>query len=130
LRSVILTAYHGSVFIGNEIFQNELFRLGGFQLLRGFDEQSIYASQYHVGTLEYHYLLSQNSFFYLFIDGSYVQNEIAIPVLNDFPYGIGAGVNFETKAGIFALSYAVGAQQNNPIEFRAAKIHFGYVNYF
>ena len=129
-RSVILTAYHGAAFISHEIFQNELFRIGGFQLLRGFDEQSIYASQYHIGTVEYHFLLAQNSFFYLFFDGAYVQNQSITPVDNDFPYGFGAGVNFETKAGIFALSYALGAQQNSPIAFRSAKIHFGYVNYF
>ncbi len=129
-RSVFLLAYHGAMIISHDILQNELFRIGGFQLLRGFDEQSIYASQYHVATLEYHYLLSLNSYFYLFFDGSYLQNQTTIPVDNDFPYGFGAGVNFETKAGIFALSYAVGAQQSNPIQFRAAKIHFGYVNYF
>lgn len=128
-RSVVMAGYHGAVLISNDILQNELFRIGGFQLLRGFDEQSIYASQYHVATLEYHYLLGQNSFFFVFTEGAFVQNQLASDE-DDYPYSFGAGMNFETKAGIFTMSYAVGAQQNNPVQFRSAKIHFGYVNYF
>ena len=49
---------------------------------------------------------------------------------SDFPFGIGAGINFETKAGIFGLNYALGSQNNNPLSIKNAKIHFGYVNYF
>jgi len=129
-RSVIMAAYHGAGIFSNKIFENELYRIGGFQLMRGFDEQSIYASQYHILTAEYHYLLAQNSFFYLFFDAAYVRNKSLTPPTDDFPYGFGTGINFETRAGIFAVSYALGAQQNNPIQFRTAKIHFGYVNYF
>ena len=127
---VIQTSYHGGWFMSDPIFQNELFRIGGLALLRGFDEQSVYVSQYHIATVEYHYLLGQNSFFYVFFDGGYTENESVSPHINDTPFGFGAGIDFETRAGIFALSYALGRQQGNPIEFRAAKIHFGYVNYF
>lgn len=129
-RSVLLAAYHGAALVSNDLFENELFRIGGLQLLRGFDEQSIYASQYHIATLEYHYLLGQNSFFFGFAEGAFVQNQLAVSDEIDYPYSFGAGMNFETKAGIFTMSYAVGSQQNNPIQFRSAKIHFGYVNYF
>jgi hemolysin activation/secretion protein len=129
-RSVIQASYHGAAIFSNKIFQNELFRIGGFHLLRGFNEQSVLASQYHIGTIEYHYLLGQNSYFYLFFDGAYVVNESLSPVTYDTPIGFGAGINFETRAGIFGVNYALGQQQNNPIQFRNAKIHFGYVNYF
>ena len=129
-RSVIQTSYRGAAIFSNQIFQNELFRIGGFQILRGFNEQSVFASQYHIGTVEYHYVLGQNSFFYLFVDGGYVQNKSLSPSRSDQPVGFGAGINFETRAGIFGVSYALGTQQNTPIEFRNAKIHFGYVNYF
>jgi len=129
-RSVIQASYHGAAIFSNKIFQNELFRIGGFHLLRGFNEQSVYASQYHIGTIEYHYLLGQNSYFYLFFDGAYVVNESLSHSTNDTPIGFGAGINFETRAGIFGVNYALGQQQNNPIQLRNAKIHFGYVNYF
>jgi len=129
-RSTFKTSYHGAALISKKILTNELFRIGGFALLRGFDEESIYASQYHIGTAEYHYLLGQNSFFFLFFDGSYVVNEGAVPASYSTPLGFGAGINFETRAGIFEVSYALGKVDNAAIEFRSAKIHFGYLNYF
>lgn len=129
-RSAFQLSYRGAAIISKKVFQNELFRIGGFHLLRGFNEQSIFASQYHIGTAEYHYLLGQNSFFYLFADGAYVENTSASIATYDTPFGFGAGINFETRAGIFGVNYALGSQQNNPLEFRNAKIHFGYVNYF
>ncbi|MEP7127548.1 MAG: BamA/TamA family outer membrane protein [Chitinophagales bacterium] len=129
-RSSFMMAYHGGAIIGEKIYANERYYLGGFHLLRGFDEQSILATQYHILTAEYHYFLSRNSFLYIFFDGSYVEDRSFDPLTHDTPFGFGAGFNFETKAGIFGLSYALGHKQNNPIEFRAAKIHFGYVNNF
>lgn len=129
-RSTFLAAYHGGAIIADKIYANERFLLGGFRLLRGFDEHAILATSYHVFTGEYHYFISRNSFFYLFFDGSYVEDRAVEPLIHDTPYGFGAGFNFETKAGIFGVSYALGHQQNNPIELRAAKLHFGYLNNF
>ncbi len=41
---------NGGWFQSPDIFRNELFQIGGYKLLRGFDEESIYASSYAVGT--------------------------------------------------------------------------------
>jgi hypothetical protein len=49
---------------------------------------------------------------------------------HDIPYSFGAGISFQTKAGIFSMNYALGSEQGNPIQFRGAKIHFGFINYF
>ena len=37
---------------------------------------------------------------------------------------------FETKAGIFNISYAAGKRDDQKFNLRQAKIHLGYVNYF
>ncbi len=68
-QSTLKTEINGGVFQSENIFRNELFQIGGFKLLRGFDEGSQYLSQYALGTLEYHYLISLNSYFYTFVDG-------------------------------------------------------------
>jgi hypothetical protein len=47
-----------------------------------------------------------------------------------FPFGFGAGISLETKAGWFSLSYALGKPADEKLDFRAAKIHFGYLNRF
>jgi len=112
------------------LFFSELFRLGGIRSLKGFDEQAIFASSYGIINTEIRYLLQQNSHVMLFWNGAWYQNIIRKPTIEDTPYGFGAGLNFETGAGIFSLYYAVGTQFNNSIEFNKAKIHFGFVNYF
>ncbi|MFI5170849.1 MAG: BamA/TamA family outer membrane protein [Chitinophagales bacterium] len=129
-RNTILLQARGASMISDLILQNELFRIGGNALLRGFDEQSIFVSDYYIFTTELRYLLSQNSYASLFADGGYVKNRSNGQTISDTPFGFGAGISFETKAGIFGLSYALGMQQNNPISLKNTKIHFGYVNYF
>lgn len=112
------------------LFFSELFRLGGIRTLKGFDEQAIFASSYGIVNTELRYLLQQNSHVMLFWNGAWYQNKIRQPLVEDMPYGFGAGLNFETGAGIFSLYYAVGKQFNNSIEFNKAKIHFGFISYF
>jgi outer membrane protein assembly factor BamA len=129
-RSAIKTAFNAGALIAENIFLNEMYRLGGTKLLRGFDEESIFSSAFGVITAEYRFLLAQNSYFNLFADGAYTQYKTVNEVRHDFPFGFGAGMAFGTKAGVFSVSYALGRQQQNPINFRAAKIHFGYVNLF
>lgn len=129
-RTTILLQARGGSIINDQVLENELFRLGGNALLRGFDEQSVLSSTYHILTAEYRFLFLQNSYAGVFFDGGYVEDKSALPVITDYPYGFGAGVSFETKAGIFGLSYALGSRRDNPILIKNAKIHFGYLNYF
>ncbi|MEZ4947969.1 MAG: hypothetical protein R2784_01015 [Saprospiraceae bacterium] len=98
--------------------------------MRGFDEEAIFSTHYLVSTLEYRILTGQNSYFFAFFDGAVTRNFIRDKNETDYPIGFGAGLTFETQAGIFGLSYALGRQQGNPIDFRAGKIHFGYVSLF
>lgn len=112
------------------LFRNELFRIGGLKTLRGFDEESIYASSYAIGTIEWRFLLDENSYFFLFTDGCWYENNSQNTFITDRPYGFGTGLTFETKAGIFALTYALGSQFGQPINFRDGKIHVGFVGLF
>ncbi len=130
-RGAFKTSVQGAAIIGETpIFRNEQFRLGGNQLLRGFDEESLFATNYAVGTLEYRYLIGQNSYFFVFGDIGYLQNKTNENDFSNRPIGVGAGMTFETKAGIFGISYALGKLEDAAFEFRAAKVHFGFVSLF
>lgn len=109
------------------LLQNELYRIGGLSTLRGFDEESIYASVYGIGTSEFRFLFEKNSAVFTFFDKASYQN---IKGKVDNPYGFGVGIEFQTGAGIFSLTYALGRQFNNPIEVKNARIHFGFINRF
>jgi len=130
-RSAIKTALEGGVIISEKpIYQNEQYRIGGNRLLRGFDEESIFSTLFTVLTLESRFLLNTNSFFYLFGDFAYTENRTATQRVFDKPFGFGLGTSFETSAGIFGISMAVGSQQGNALDFRNPKIHFGYISLF
>jgi hemolysin activation/secretion protein len=129
-RSTIKVGAQAAFINGPSIFQNELFRIGGLKTLRGFDEESIFTSTYAILTLEYRLLLEQNSYLFVFGDQAFYEKALVNNYLKDHPIGFGAGLSFETKAGIFSISYALGKQFDNPIQLRSGKIHFGLVNYF
>lgn len=130
-RSTLKTGIASAILISEQqFFDNELFRIGGNRNLRGFDEESIFTSAYHIFTLEYRLILSQNSFLSTFLDYGYVKSnqEGEDDWIN--PMGLGAGLNFETGAGIFGVSTAVGKTEDEPFNFRSAKIHFGFISLF
>lgn len=115
---------------GSNLFENELHRIGGNISLRGFDEESIFASSFAIINLEYRFLTEENSFLFLFGNGAWYENVAMNRNIRDLPYGFGAGTSFETRAGIFTISYALGSQFGNPIAFRTAKVHFGITSLF
>ena len=129
-RSVIKLGTQNGYTYNENLFDNEMLRIGGLHTLRGVDEESIFASFYSITTIEYRFILEQNSFLYLFTDGAFWEKRTANAYSLDRPYSFGVGMNFETNAGIFSISYAVGKQFDNPIQFRSAKIHFGFINFF
>ncbi len=134
-RGVVKTGLQGAALIASEpVLANEQLRIGGNQLLRGFDEEGIFATNYGLATLEYRFLLSTDSYLYTFFDYARVDNSS----LNSSPdvdpvvwyQGLGAGITFETRAGLFGLSLAFGKQGSMPFDFGAPKVHFGYVSLF
>lgn len=129
-RNTLLFSSENAWTISPNLFTNELHRIGGLRSLRGFDEESIYASAYSILTAEVRYLLETNSYASLFWNGAYYEANLPDEFVHDFPYGFGAGVSFETKAGIFSLNYALGSQKGNPIQVRNGKIHFGFTSFF
>lgn len=129
-QTVLLLQMRGGALVYDQLLANELYRLGGNKLLRGFDEQSLPVSDYHLGTIEWRYLLGARSYAGLFVDAGYLSNRTISEHNVLHPVGFGATVRFETKAGIFGLTYALGGTELSPVAFKNTKVHFGYINYF
>ncbi len=128
-NAIVNLGFKGGAVFADEIFTNEVYRIGGQKTLRGFNEQSVFATSYAISTVEYRYLLDRSSYLFLFSDIGYVENvSLNVPTYNT-PIGFGVGLAFNTSAGFFNVSYAYGSF-NGPVDFRAAKVHFGYTNYF
>lgn len=128
-RHVLKVSAGFETYYAPQVFQNELYRFGGLNSLRGFNEDELYASTKLSTTLEYRFLVDKNSNAFVFYDQSFYENR-AVSYKKDHPFGIGTGFSFGTKLGIFTISYAVGKQLSNPLDMRLSKIHFGYTAYF
>lgn len=129
--STFKAALNTGIYSSPAIFRNEVFQIGGYKLLRGFDEESIYATQYAVLTAEYRFLTSLNSYIFGFVDAGNTKTTYQSINSNNFFTSAGVGIVYETKAGLLNLSLALGKRNDVPFNIRqASKIHFGYINYF
>ena len=129
-QSTLKGSLQGGLIQTKDVFKNEIFQIGGYKLLRGFDEESIFATHYAVATAEYRYLIGINSFLFGFTDFGYARNNSFTDKMDHTYLGLGMGIAFETKAGIFNLTYAVGKRNDTNLNLRQSKIHFGFVSLF
>lgn len=129
-QSAIKTALQSGFLFTNTYLKNEVFQIGGYRLLRGFAEGSIFADKYAVGSLEYRYLVQKNAFFSVFSDVGVTGYEVGGMKQSDFFVSGGAGLSMEMNNIILNIAYALGKQSREKIDFRQSKIHIGFVALF
>ncbi len=128
-RQTLKLANSNALIQSENLRVNELYKIGGFKTLRGFDEQSLFASFYNISTIEYRLLFEQYSYIGAFYDIAQVVNADEITETGVYQ-SFGLSFNFSTKAGVFGLSYAIGKNESSEFKFDEAKIHFGYMAVF
>jgi len=128
--STLKTSLHAAGMYGRQLYLNELYQIGGIKTLRGFDEESIFASSYAIGTIEYRYLLDRSSNIFSFIDLAIVQKNIMGKRTNSNFLGAGLGLNFKTRSGMFTLAYALGKSDQQAFGIKSSKIHLGFSTMF
>jgi hemolysin activation/secretion protein len=112
------------------VFANIIFNYIPIKTLRGFDEESFYASEYAIATVEYRYLIGSASYLFSFIDAAHLGRKSVQGNMQGKYAGVGVGLALETKSGLFSLAYAAGKNKDLPVNFRESKIHFGFVSLF
>jgi hemolysin activation/secretion protein len=129
-QSTIRLALQSGWLMGEKPLRNELYQVGGIKTLRGFDEESIFASGYFIGTVEYRYHIAETSHLFAFADLAHVEQRSYADRSKERFAGLGMGLTFETKSGLFSLAYAAGKREGLPLNWRESKIHFGFVSLF
>ena len=107
---------------------NELFRFGGINSIRGFNENSIDASFYSVLNSEYRYQFNQDIYVHSIIDFAYFENKII--ALKQKLYSFGVGIGLQTGTSIIKFSIANGNAENQNFNFSNTKIHIGISSKF
>ena len=128
--------YKNSIYIKNNTkllnsenyLTNELFRFGGINSIRGFNENSIDASFYSVLNSEYRYQFNQDMYVHSIIDFAYFENQII--VLKQKLYSFGVGIGLQTGTSIIKFSIANGNAENQNFSFSNTKIHIGISSKF
>lgn len=120
---------NAGVYQSVNFFRNELFQIGGNRLLRGFDEESQFVSQYGVGTVEFRLLTGLNSNFFGFVDGGWGKYPLEKKQVHTY-ISTGAGLSFQPKAGLINVTWAIGKRDDTEFNLRQSKIHIGFVSFF
>jgi len=130
-RSLFLfgRVYAGKM-VNDQLFLNDLYRIGGLNTIRGFYENEFYASEFITATIEARYYFAERSNLVAFFDLGSISYQLVQDEFNDQPFGFGIGTNIETNAGILSLNYAVGKSSQQPLDLKFSKIHIGYIASF
>lgn len=112
----------------SQIFENELFLIGGIKSIRGFDDQSILTSNYNLTNLEYIFYTTKSNYLYTISDFGFIKNQINNT--SNTLIGLGLGYNFKSKNSNVNISYAIGRAKNQPFKINSAKVHVTLSYYF
>ncbi len=117
-----------SILFSETYFTNELFRFGGINSIRGFNENSIDASLFSVLNTEYRYILNPGLYIHSIIDLGYFENN---PVdVKEKLYSFGLGIGLQTNGGILRFNIANGSSENQSFRFSNTKIHLSLSSQF
>ncbi len=107
---------------------NELFRFGGINSIRGFNENSLQGNLYGSLLLEYRYLATQNLYIHTITDYGYLQDKATNQ--NNSLLGLGLGLGLLTKNGLFKIVYANGSTGNQNVEIKNSIVQISFKSQF
>ena len=104
----------------NNYLENELFRTGGVNSIRGFEENSILTNSFLLVNLEYTYGLNDELSVYPLFDLMHTANKIQRTIENLYAFGL--GLKIKKNNYNLDLNYTVGGVYNNKNENLKSKI--------
>jgi len=100
---------------------NELYRFGGINSIRGFNENTLQGNIFSSFLTEYRYVLSPSIYFHSIMDYAYFQDKTTN--IKGNLIGLGLGFGLLTKNGLFNLVYANGNAKDQAIQFSNSMVH-------
>ncbi len=127
-KNSIYIRLNGSSLNSNTYFENELLRFGGINSIRGFEENSLFASLYGLINTEYRYRLNNSIFIHSIFDAAYFENKTSNIKEKLFGYGFGFGIL--TQAGLLRFNYANGKNESQKFKLSNSKVHISLIANF
>ena len=107
---------------------NELFRIGGANSIRGYNEQSIFTNGYSYSNIEFRYSLDRSSYLYSITDvGAYKESTTKkIKKL----IGIGAGYQFKINNNFVNLGYVISTNSSTNAKLNNSTLVVKWTSFF
>lgn len=127
-KNIIHLKMDGYYLQSDAYFINELYRFGGINSMRGFQENSLQSSFLSSLMLEYRYVLAPSIYVHSITDYGYFQDKAS--AINKKLLGLGFGFGFITNNGLFNFVYANGSADNQEIKFSNSIVHISFKTNF
>lgn len=125
----IFTRLAGGTVENKNLLLNDLFRIGGLQSIRGFNENFFFADKYLYLNFEPRFYFDTYSYFMIFADMGRLENSVQGFGI-DQTFSAGMGFSLETGNGVFNFIYGLGRSNAQDFSFNLSKVHFGYTGRF
>lgn len=112
----------------NQYITNELYRFGGINSVRGFNENSLQANLLGSILTEYRWVPASNFYLYTIVDYGYYQDKTINKSGNLLGLGLGLGV--VSKNGLINLIYANGSTETRQIKGSNSIVHLSFKTVF
>jgi len=107
---------------------SELYRFGGINSIRGFNENSLQANLFTSILTEYRYAFAPGFYMHTIIDYGYFRDESRAVAMGNTGnlLGLGFGFGLLTKNGLFNLVYANGTADGQQIKLSNSIVHISF----
>ncbi|KAB1155739.1 BamA/TamA family outer membrane protein [Flavobacterium luteum] len=112
----------------NKYIINELYRFGGVNSIRGFNENSLQGNLFTSILTEYRYTISPSLYIHSIIDYGYYKDQTSNTNENLLSLGMGLGIL--TKNGLINLIYANGSKKEQTIKSSNSIVHVSFKTNF
>ncbi|WP_299012235.1 hypothetical protein [uncultured Polaribacter sp.] len=125
-RSAIYLRNKASLLNSDSFLQNELYRIGGVNSVRGFNNKSIFTDRFTIQQIEYRYQTSRKAYLYSITDLAIaVQNKIQQQL-----FGLGLGYTFSSNNSKINLSAVTGNNVKQQINIRNTQLLINWTTFF
>ena len=112
----------------DEYIINELYRFGGINSIRGFNENSLQANVFSSLMMEYRYVLAPSIYVHTIMDYGYYKDTVNSK--SGTLLGLGIGLGLLTKNGLFNIVYANGSAKDQVIKLSNSIVHISFKSNF
>ncbi len=127
-QNSIYLANRSGLLNSDTYLSNELYRIGGINSIRGFNENAIEVSLYSLLITEYRYRLNNSLYLNSIVDLGHLENKITKNTNSLYSFGVGTG--FFTKTGLLKFSLVNGKAEGQKFTLSNLKIHLSLTNTF